>query len=369
MKEQTIETTQDRMKDPGTGQIKNSKRPKHAAGSPLKIETKGAALRELKAARHADILPVPDGFRDDSAGLRIDRRYSLPPGEVAEVRGVASFENRRAKIQMRRPRGPWPTIGCRGLSLPLHARHTIKGEHNIQLGEVKIIEHVLAMMSALNLDLDFHLTQASFPTFDYCNRPFVDALAGRLTETGPVKRFTVRRAFAGVFDRGYFMLEAPQKNDDERCLTMDHQITYPGEAVGNQRIVAPITPAFFNYICGARTTSFRPETKRIYWLTRLGIARLKYPVTTRNILFADAHKLYNPRGHFDAQPGSARNYEFICHELMDVMAWIKFLEVKYEGKFVGRLTTHFFDHHRQIDAARFVCESREFETSIGIRRL
>ncbi|MEQ9362991.1 MAG: UDP-3-O-(3-hydroxymyristoyl)glucosamine N-acyltransferase [Leptospirales bacterium] len=364
----------------------------------MRIETKTAALRALKSERHEEILPVPESFYDDSYGIQVDRKYTLAPGASAEVRGVASFENRPMKIRMRKPRGPWPTIGCRGLSLPLHSEHTIKGAHNIQLGQVKIIEHVLAMMSALNLDLDFDLTRPSFPTFDYCNRPILDALRGNLFEAGPVKRFTVRRAFAGIFDRGYFMLEAPGKQDSDRCLVMDHQITYPGRAVGNQRIVAPITPQFFNYICDARTTSFRPETKRIYWLTRLGLARLKYPVTTRNILFADAHKIYNPRARFDARlygessrpkeaaagtannetarngvvpsdGGAVMNYEFICHELMDVMAWIKFLEVKYEGKFVGRLTTYFFDHHRQIDAARFVCESPEFERSIGIRRL
>lgn len=357
----------------------------------MKIETRPAALRALKSERHAEILPVPEHFRDDSYGLRIDRQYTLADDGAPEpeVKGWASFENRPLSIRMRRPRGPWPTIGSRGNpNLPLHAEHTVKGAHNIQLGDVKIIEHVLAMMSALNLNLDFQLSRPSFPTFDYCNRPFLEALQGRLVETGPVKRFTVKRAFAGIFDRGYFLLEPPGKSDDDRCLTMDHQITYPGEAVGNQRIVAPITPAFFNYICGARTTSFRPETKRIYWLTRLGIARLKYPVTTRNILFADAHKIYNPRPHFDAAiPRAAEkaaqnagrksaedgermlNYEFLSHELMDVMAWIKFLEVKHDGKFVGRLTTDYFDHHKQIDAARFVCTSPEFERTLGVRRL
>lgn len=340
----------------------------------MRIETKPAALRALKSERHREVLSVPDHFFDDSYGVQVDRRYSLADGDQASVKGIASFENRPVTIRMRKPRGPWPTIGCRGLSMPLHSEYAIKGTHNIQLGQVKIIEHVLAMMTALNLDVDFLLSRPSFPTFDYCNRPFLDALRNRLVDQGPVRRFTVRRPFAGVFDRGYFILEPPAKKDSDRTLVMDHQITYPGKAVGNQRIVAAITPELFSYICGARTTSFRPETKRIYWLTRLGIARLRYPVTTRNILFADAHRIYNPRSRFDARNAdiangaSTANYEFICHELMDVMAWIKFLEVRYEGKFVGRLTTHFFDHHRQVEAARYVCEAPEFERTIGIQK-
>ena len=325
----------------------------------MRIETKPAALRALNAERHRKVLPVPENFRDASYGIRADRRYSL--SREVQVRGVASFENRPLTIRMRPVRGFMPTIGCRGLNLPLRSEHAVKGAHNIQLGEVKIIEHVLAMMTALNLDVDFLLSRPSFPTFDHCNRPFLEAARGHFVDQGPAKLFTVRRPFGGIFDRGYFMLEPA---DGERTLVMDHQISYPGTAVGDQRIVAAITPEFFSYICGARTTSFRPETRRIYWLTRLGIARLKYPVTVHNILFADAHKLYNPRTWFDA---GGINYEFICHELMDVMAWIRFLEVQQNGKFVGRLTTFFFDHHRQVDAARFVCEAPEFERRIGLQ--
>jgi UDP-3-O-acyl-N-acetylglucosamine deacetylase len=333
----------------------------------MQIETNPRNLRDIKAGRHPGILPVPDHFRDDSLNLRADRRYNL--ARPVEIRGVASFENRRMRIQMRSRRGAFPTIGCGGLNLPVLAEHAVKGEHNIQLGEVKIIEHVLAMTTALNLDVDFLLSRQSFPTFDYCNRPFLNAARSVFQDAGPVRHITVRRPFAGIFassnqkpglSRGYFMLEPDQ---GERALIMDHQISYPGQAVGNQRIVVRMDPNFFSYICDARTTSFRPETRRIYWLTRLGIARLKYPVTTRNILFADAEKIYNPRTKFDA---GGVNYEFICHELMDVMAWIKFLEVAYAGKFVGRLTTHFFDHHRQVDAARYVCQSPDFARRIGI---
>ena len=329
----------------------------------MQIETSTAAIRKLKADRHTEILPVPDSFVDHSTGVRVDRRYGLR--EPVLVRGRSSFENRRSTIEMRGRRGPFPTIGYRGLNRPLHAEHAIKGEHNIQLGDVKIIEHVLALSLAMNLDVDFSLSQPSFPTFDYCNRPFLDGAKDRLVDLGAVRRFTIKRAFAGIFDKGYFILE-PAESARQSTLVMDHQISYPGQAVGNQRIVADITPELFAFLCSARTTSFRPETKKIYWLTRLGIARFKYPVTVHNILFADAHKLYNPRKRFD---GPAANYEFIFHELMDVMAWLRFLEVKHDGKFVGRLTTFYFDHHKQVDAARYVCLSPDFQKRIGIRML
>ncbi len=72
----------------------------------MQVELRPARLKALRAERHRRILPVPEHFRDDRMQVRADRRYTLPAGAVADVRGVASFENRRVRIRMRAPRGP-----------------------------------------------------------------------------------------------------------------------------------------------------------------------------------------------------------------------------------------------------------------------
>ncbi len=335
----------------------------------MRIETRSKELSTLQAERHKNPLQPPEFFRDPTPNLDRDRTYTL--ASPFTVDGMASFENKPMTIRV----SPWssrsaeeqqllgnhPGFRYNGEMLPLKTEHARKGAHNIQLGEIKIIEHVLAFLLALGIEADFEVSLPSFPTYDHCNRPFLDAAKPLLRPTGKPKFFTVKRPFAGIFENGgYFVLEP---DDGERRFLMDHQVSYPGESVGNQRIIAEITPEFFAYICDARTTSFRNDTRRIYWLARLGIARWFYPVTTRNILFADAQKLYNPRSKFDA---NGTNYEFICHELMDVMAWLKFVEAKYNGRFAGKLTTFLFDHHRQVDAAQYVCENPEFEKKIGI---
>lgn len=335
----------------------------------MRIETRSKELRALLSQRHANPLQPPEFFRDP--GISLDRKHRYSLAAPFTVEGMASFENKPMRIQVlpwsdRSPEearllGHHPGFRYDGRMLPLKTEHARKGAHNIQLGDIKIIEHVLAFLLALGIEADFEVSLPSFPTYDDCNRPFLDGAKPLLRPTGKAKYFTVKRPFAGIFDNGgYFVLEP---DDGDHRFVMDHQVSYPGETVGNQRIVAEITPAFFAYICDARTTSFRGDTKRIYWLARLGIARWFYPVTTRNILFVDPRKIYNPRAKFSA---GGVNFEFICHELMDVMAWLKFAEAKYNRRFAGKLTTFLFDHHRQVDAAQYVCEDPDFDKKIGV---
>lgn len=280
------------------------------------------------------------------------------------IPGIASFENREMTIEIGPVSGAKPAIHYKDKTIPIEPSRTEKGQHNIQLGEVKIIEHILSLMSCLHIHADIHVSLPSFPTFDLCNRPLLQAVRRGMADGGPAEFFTVKRAFALEIGRGYVMLEP----DEGSCtIGIDHEIRYPGKSVGTQRMVTQIDPSFYAFLCAARTPSFRPIEE-----TRENVRKLKsrepipFPVTLKNVLFVDEEKIHNPRRAFEH---AGRNYEFMMHELIDITAWLKFFDIRYGGQFAGKMTTLFFDHHAQIDAARFVCDSQEFAENIGIQRI
>ncbi len=318
----------------------------------MKIIRKLDDIRALKSDRVREIKPVPDSFRDDSYGFVAGCRHRLT--RPFRVSGTATFENAPVTIDIEQMRGERPAFSGGATSLPLEPEHAIKGLHNIQLGDVKIIEHPLAMMSALGLDLDFKLDQPSFPTFEYCNREYLEASRGLFAPGEALRRFTVREPIALGFDEGYLILE-PDEGDGE--LVIDHQIAYPGRSVGQQRIVAPITPEFFCFFGAARTPSFRPraEAEQLFALAAAGQLK-NYPFHPGNVLLVDEDRHYNPRSEFVFKD---HNYEFILHELIDVLAWFKFPEAQLGGRFAGRMSAYRFDHHAQIDAALYFCNPGE----------
>jgi hypothetical protein len=137
---------------------------------------------------------------------------------------------------------------------------------------------------------------------------------------------------------------------------VDHQVSYPGTSIGEQRIVFDLTTARFLWFCSARTPNFSrgPEARRFYDMAVAGTTG-PYPFTPRNVLFCDENQIFNPLARFDT---AGRNLEFILHEILDMIAFLKFIEVAHGGdggKFVGRLTTFYFDHHRQVDALQAFC--------------
>lgn len=323
----------------------------------MNIETSLDRIKEIKSERFQTITPEPETFKDDRLKLKKDKSYSIINDSI--INGISSFENKPIQIQLSSPSSEIPTFGFQNKKLPLIPSLTIKGQHNIQLGEIKIIEHPISVMTALNVNMDLTLSEASFPTFDYCNKPYIDALENNLKETGDAKFFTVKQPFAGVFEKGYFIIEP---DEGQKSLLVDHQVSYPGTSIGNSRIQVEISPEFYTFLCDARTPAFRPkeETKKNFEIVKNKLIK-DYPITTENVLFVDEDTIYNPRTKFDF---NGINHEFMMHELIDIIAFLKFVDVKYSGKFVGRLTTFLFDHHKQIDAANFMC-SDEME-KIGI---
>ncbi|MBI3394794.1 MAG: UDP-3-O-acyl-N-acetylglucosamine deacetylase [Spirochaetia bacterium] len=330
-------------------------------GAP-KIVLKGSEIRNLTKRRQSAVLVPPDSFTDNRFAALLETRAYAPDKPVV-VKGTATFENRPVTIHLSKQRDRLPCMSYAGQRYPLDASLAVKGYHNIQLGEIKIIEHPLAMMTGLNLMIDFALSESSFPTFDYCNRAYLDALAGTLVDAGEVRKFTVRRPVALKFGgKGYLILE---EDDGSGAFVVDHQVSYPGTSVGKSRIAAQITPSFLAFACAARTPSFHPRADALRLWEASGSADNKGPFTRENVLLLDEERIYNAR---DAFLHNGVNYEFMLHEILDVIAWIKFVEARQGGRFSGRMTSFLFDHHAQVDAARYFCSDRA-EEQVGFRWL
>ncbi|MBM9502483.1 UDP-3-O-acyl-N-acetylglucosamine deacetylase [Leptospira sp. 201903071] len=324
----------------------------------MQIHTTTQTISELKKSRFPEILHFPKHFLGDRSQVEIQNSYTIQ--KEFSVKGVSTLENRPSTIRVKPASGSFSKFSYSQKTLELKPEFCIKGNHNIQLGDVKIVEHPIALQSAFGLYLDFELENSSFPTFDFCDQVYLDGIENNLQKIGEVPSITVAKPFVMSWDKGYCILES---DSGEQKLILDHQVSYPGSTVGNSRIVTEMTPEIFSYIASARTTAFRPgeEANKFYQIGLAGGLK-DYPFTLENVILLNEEKIFNPRDKFVHQ---GKNYEFIAHELIDILAWIRFVEEEYKGRFVGKMTTFLFDHHKQIDIAQFVCNRKEF-SEIGI---
>ncbi|TGK13935.1 UDP-3-O-(3-hydroxymyristoyl)glucosamine N-acyltransferase [Leptospira fletcheri] len=323
-------------------------------------------LDRLREARSKEILFLPDHFLGMPPVSNRDFSYTVEREFILE--GKATFENRNSRVTIRPATDPKrSSFSWKGNRFPLHPSYCIKGNHNIQLGEVKIIEHPLAWMLAYGVYADLETTESSFPTFDNCDLPYSDGLKDNFRKLEKRKPIFPSSPFAMEWEKGYCILEPPTNSKDSDELILDHQVSYPGTSVGNSRIQVTFGPETFSYFCDARTTAFRtkPEAEKFHQIGLAGGLK-DYPFTLENVLLLDEDRIYNSREKFqDSKTG--KNFEFLCHELIDICAWLRFVEEEYSGRFVGRMTTYLFDHHKQIDISRFACDPErlaEFDLQI-----
>ncbi|XDD49479.1 UDP-3-O-acyl-N-acetylglucosamine deacetylase [Leptospira sp. WS92.C1] len=327
----------------------------------MQISTDSQKISELKQSRYPNSLRFPEHFKDKSYAFFSGESYTISKPFV--LQGISTLENKLSTIIVKPAFGAFSKFSHLQFSQDLKPEFCIKGNHNIQLGEVKIIEHPIALMSAFGFYLDFDLEQPSFPTFDFCDQVYLDGIRDNFQKIGDIPCFTVKKSFVIIWEKGYCILEP---DDGDQILSLDHQVSYPGDTVGNARIKADMSPQLFAYIASARTTAFRSgvEAEKFYQIGMTGGLK-DYPFTLENVILLNEEKIFNPREKFESQ---GLNYEFLAHELIDILAWIRFVEEEYKGRFVGKMTTYLFDHHKQIDIAQFVCDRNRF-SEIGIRIL
>ncbi|MBX7059937.1 MAG: hypothetical protein K1X75_17885 [Leptospirales bacterium] len=318
-------------------------------------------IAQTLAARFREMTPIPAQFRRRLPEWSAAGRYTI--AAPREIQGLSSFEAKPVRIELLACDDGQPWIEYQGQRFSLQPALLGRGQHNIQLGPIQIIEHPLSVMVGMNCEFNIRIDQPSFPTLDYCNQLYIDALTGNLRELSPAPLMTPAHDLLLSFERGYCLL---QPADGDARLWIDHQLEYPGQTIGRLRYQAPIDPEFYAFLCRARTPHFRSggESKRNFELVQAGQTG-GIPVTAENVLFVDEERIYNPRAEFQSD---GRDYEFLMHEIVDIIAWLKFIEIARQCRFAGRMTTFFFDHHAQIDAAQYCVdhlELRRFKPPAG----
>ena len=177
----------------------------------------------------------------------------------------------------------------------------------------------------------------------------LNAIHDKLVEVGPARRWTVEEPVAVTFggtdgSGGYVMLE-PHK-DGRRGLVMDHQFDHKTPVLGQQRVRFDVTPAAFAYVARARALGYGVLARAYRALRFMGVRRVPFTdLGEHNIVFALGDTIRNPNG--DYADGLA-NLEPMCHELVDKMAVLGFVD----GVFDGVFTTFRTNHARDVAAMR-----------------
>ena len=325
----------------------------------------------------ADALQVPEHFHDASLGIRSDLQYTLArPGGIGICR--STFWNLPIDVQLlpyRSQEGP-PFVSVDGHRVPCTIDNVRTRLHNIEVTDgqkgVGILEHPNAVQTALGLDMNLRVTtfdntpsrlalqacgltssSESLPTFPNCNQPYLDSLRENLASVGHARYVTVSEPVGFQFGENSYVTLEP--DEGEHQLIVDQQIEYPDiPPLGNQRMRADMTPELFSFIASARTPAIRARAKALQIINGLPISRL--PCTSlgsSNVVIVTKNGIVNPNDKF---ADGDRNLEPMCHELIDKIGWLKFLETEFGGRFVGKITLNRTNHDQEIDVARALCK-------------
>lgn len=338
----------------------------------------GRALARFSPPRVAekDMLPVPDRFHDGSLGIRRDMHYTLArPATLPESR--STFWNLPISVRVLPHADPSvPTeVRSNGHAVPCTIDRVTTKMHNIEVTDgtagVGILEHPNAVQTALGVDMDMDVStlknsklrrflqgcglaspSISLPTNADCNQPYLEALRGNLVPVGGARYVTVSEPVGFRFAQDSYVILAPDEGNHE--LVVDQQIDYPAvPAVGRQRMRATMTPEFFSFIASARTPAAQTRARLVQLVHGLGMNHFPYSsLGMSNVLLVTKEGIANPNPKFSE---GGRDYEFMCHELIDKIGWLKFVEIAYGKRFVGSMTLSRTSHAHEVEVARALC--------------
>lgn len=340
---------------------------------------RGPALAEITQNRIPDneALPVPDRFEDTTLGIRSEMRYTLER-PIGMGHSRSTFWNMPIDIKLlphTERRSP-TSVSSNGHKVPAVIDNVRTGMHNIEVTDgragVGILEHPNAVQSALNVDMNIEVDSGqspilrsvlqglgmasrstSLPTNARCNQPYLTALYNNLISTGAEKYVTVDSPVGFSFGKNSYVLLEP--DEGRRELIIDQQIEYPDiPPLGNQRMCATITPEFFSFIATARTPAIRTRATVMQMMSGMNMSRFPYSsLGLSNVVVVTKKGIVNPNEKFAE---GETNYEVMCHEFIDKLGWLKYIETQFEGrKFVGKITLSRTNHAREIDVARALC--------------
>jgi UDP-3-O-[3-hydroxymyristoyl] N-acetylglucosamine deacetylase len=191
--------------------------------------------------------------------------------------------------------------------------------------EVSTIEHLMAALSALDIDnAVVELDGPEVPIMDGSALPFVKLLdrAGRRTQSALRRYIEILRPV----EVAHGAARAALLPDDG--FVVDFEIAFASAAIGRQRVVVDVTEASFRTeLADCRTFGFIQDVEA---LRAIGLAR---GGTMLNAVVLDGDRVLNPEG-------LRRSDEFVRHKALDAVGDLYVLGAPLIGRFEGVLAGH-----------------------------
>ncbi len=212
---------------------------------------------------------------------------------------------------------------------------------------VSTIEHLMAALSALNVDnAVVELDGPEVPIMDGSALPFVTLLdrAGRRGQEAPRRYIEVLQTVEAV--------DGDKRASIAPCdrFVMDFEIAFPTPVIGRQRVVLNLTEAAFRAeLADCRTFGFVHEVEA---LRAMGLAR---GGSLENAIVIDGDRILNPEG-------LRRSDEFVRHKALDAVGDLYVLGAPVLGRFTGVKAGHDMNNRlvRALAAKRSAWRWRSF---------
>jgi|CXWL01.1.fsa_nt_gi UDP-3-O-acyl-N-acetylglucosamine deacetylase len=184
------------------------------------------------------------------------------------------------------------------------------------------------------------------PSFDNCNGPFLQKIA----DDGVIRKITgfetvaVEQPTAYTFSGGGYIIVKPPKQGQEKKLILDHQIDYPQNAIGKQRMEYDVRPESYLFLATARPLAVGIKSSIMAILEKSPY----FGFTRNNALYVN-DRIVNPREEFS---DGEFNWEILAHEMVDRVVPPTILEESLEINLVGRWTTSRVGHDQEMQAVK-----------------
>ncbi len=322
-------------------------------------------------------LILPDRLRRDPRFGHIRagcHSILIEPAQIRDVRPTFGRErvdltlhpyHQEGKLQNGRRRGLKVIVNQREIPFDVRNLKSSRFWHMLMLKSERrtlfIAEHVGALLGFLNLLADLEISTApngkkerkkrrakeSMPTFNDCNGPFLDAIAGKIEGANEqIPKCTVKEKMLFRFGKegGYWLIEPPEEGKEDQ-LILEIQYSYPNTELGTKSLETVLTPEIFAAISRARAPA-------IGWV-RQALVRLlsSFPfpgvsLSTDSVMTVTNGRIINRNPEFDE---GGENLELACHKLIDHGFPIAILEQTLGFKLVGKLSVYRASHATELE--------------------
>ncbi|MCF7791724.1 MAG: UDP-3-O-acyl-N-acetylglucosamine deacetylase [Victivallales bacterium] len=210
---------------------------------------------------------------------------------------------------------------------------------------VRLTEHIIALKTAVGIDnLIIEINSMDPPLFNKGSIDIIETLkkAGRKKQDKKLKYRSVKeRVIMGFGNRGFLMLEPPQKNN--KTLEIDCAINYPDNIIGKQRIRIPVTAKIFKKGAVARTNTSLKHAALCKTIGKLHPSTSNLGYNSKNVLIFGKKKYYNTPRLIE----NNKVLEPIWHRaVLDLLAAAALIP---DGILIGKLTSYKAGHTQDVE--------------------